>query len=161
MDAELFKIDRRKTRLEIKLRQADADVIQLESEHTAAIRADVERQIEETENEMLADCLALDDGVARLLISNAAVLARRDKLIQLSRQIGRDATRYEKIAAHLRRSVNGQLFGRGGDNVWMTSNTRGMYEQPFSKFLEGLLRAEPTWIDVTADELTTDAAKAS
>src|SRR5262245_55364120 len=51
---------------------------ELYAEKQAAIRADVERRISEEEAAMLDDAVALDDGVARLIIARDAVFARRD-----------------------------------------------------------------------------------
>jgi hypothetical protein len=129
----------------------------LEGERVEAIRADVQRQIEETEQAMLADCAGLDDGIARLVIARDAIYSKRDKLLNLAQQIGGDVSRYQKIPTHLSRSVAETLFPREGG--WMPRATRDVYQQPFSKLLESLFRSEENWQDVSSEILSTTDAK--
>ena len=161
-DKELFQSQSEVKQLTAAVQDITDRIAKLESDKVEAVRAAIAHEIEDAENALLADCIALDDGIARLITFRNAIYSHRDRLIQLANSAGRDFAFYRNIKKHMTRSVNQQVFD-GGDNPWMSGEMKRLYNMPFSKFVEQMLR--PETIDMTVNELTAvltaDAQKAS
>jgi chromosome segregation ATPase len=136
-DKELFASQSTVRQLSAAVKEITERIERLKGEKVAAEKAGIEREIEAEEAGLLADSLMHDAALAEVAVARDAIYARRDKLVALGQQIGRDVSRYAKIGDHLQRSVNSNLFGRG-DPRW-TKEHRENYRMPFSKLVETVI----------------------
>ena len=129
MDRESYKTDRQRTRLEIRIRQANDDIAELELQRDQAVRDEVREKIAETESAMTANAATVDKLTAELRTALDAIDRQRHELAALDTQLGRETRPYMK---NIQRVVATNLKLE----TWVHGNQKQFFGQPLAAFLE-------------------------
>jgi hypothetical protein len=129
MDAELFKSDRERVRLEIKLNQTSADIEELFRERAKAHAEAEQAKYAEDATAAIAEAVEIEALVQQLMSHAGAHWKRVQRMAEFCKSAGVQAP--FKLA-NLERRV---------DAVFRNGSLHKIYEQPYPKILESNLRS--------------------